>query len=182
MTIAVSPSDVAEVVGSTIRVARLGEADLRNWWASRGFSAAGRVVLKQRLPRTWRMAAVELDLASATNRHNEVISRSNAVHLFSDHWPVRRWTAAWVAEQKTSSEPDIMFEQLEIATLDQIEEQLRLLHPKAEVEPAQGAICVGGIEKAALGNPATIAAAARELGNAYVGRDKFVVPYLEVTG
>jgi len=101
-----SAGEVDKIVGATIRVARLGEADMRNWWGSRGFGAAGRVVLKQRLPRTWRMAAVELDLASATNRHNEAISRPTAVHLFSDHWPVRRWAAAWVAEQKTAPEPD----------------------------------------------------------------------------
>lgn len=181
MASAVSTTDTDEIVGLTIRVARLGEADLRNWWASRGFGAAGRVVLKQRLPRTWRMAAVELDLASAANRHNEVINRSNAVHLFSDHWPVRRWTAAWVAEQKTASRSDAIFEQLESATLDQIEAEIGS-GGRAAMEPAQGALRVGTIERSLLADTATIAAAVRHLGHSYVGLDTFVVPYLEVIG
>ena len=162
-------------------MARLGEADQRGWWATRSFGAAGRVVLKPRLPRTWRMAAVELDLASATNRHNEAINRSNAVHLFSDHWPVRRWSAAWVAEQKTASQPDVIFEQLETATLEQIEEQIRT-GGGARPDPAQGALRIGTIERSSLVDAANIAAAVQELANSYVGRDEFVVPYLEVAG
>ena len=40
MASAISASDVDEfIVASTIRVARLGEADLRNWWGSRSFGA-----------------------------------------------------------------------------------------------------------------------------------------------
>lgn len=181
VTSAVSSSDVAEIVASTLCVARLGEADLRNWWASRGFSAAGRVVLKQRLPRTWRMAAVELDLASAANRHNRVMNRSNAVHLFSDYWPVRRWSAAWVAEQKTASQHDLLFEQLETATLEQIEAQIRT-GGGARPDAAQGAIRIGTIESSSLADVASITAAVRHLAHSYVGRDTFVVPYLEVIG
>ena len=49
------------------------------------------------------MAAVELDIAAAASRHNNVIDRPNAVHLFSDTWPVRRWANAWVSEQKTQA-------------------------------------------------------------------------------
>ena len=182
MTSAVSTSDVDEIVASTIRVARLGEADLRNWWASRGFSAAGRVVLKQRLPRTWRMAAVELDLASATNRHNEAINRSNAVHLFSDHWPVRRWSAAWVAEQKT--EPRNTTSSSSSSRPPRSSRSRSRSAPAADrrPDPAQGALRIGTIERSSLVDAAKIAAAVRELANSYVGRDKFVVPYLEVTG
>ena len=127
------------------------------------------------------MAAVELDLASATNRHNEVINRSNAVHLFSDHWPVRRWTAAWVAEQKTASQHDVVFEQLETTTLEQIEEQIRS-GGVARPDTAQLALRIGTIERSSLVDAARIAAAVGDLAHSYVGRDKFVVPYLEVTG
>ena len=181
MAAAVSAPEVDEIVGTTIRVARLGEADLRNWWASRGFGAAGRVVLKQRLPRTWRMAAVELDLASATNRHDDVIDRANAVHLFSDRWPVRRWAAAWVAEQKTASQPDRLFEQLETVTLDQLEQSLRN-DGDARVEPVSGALRVGSIERSALTEPGAIGAAVRDLAKGYVGHESFIVPYYEVVG
>lgn len=179
MTSAISTSDVDEIVASTIRVARLGEADLRNWWGSHSFGTAGRVVLKQRLPRTWRMAAVELDLASAVNRHNDAIDRPNAVHLFSDRWPVRRWTAAWVAEQKTEDEPSEIFEQLETATLGVIEDRLRA-DRQPRVEALDGVLRVGTIERTSLGDPVAVADAVRTLAAAYVGRETFAAPFLEV--
>ena len=179
MTSAISTNDVDEIVASVIRVARLGEADLRNWWGSRSFGAAGRVVLKQRLPRTWRMAAVELDLASAANRHNDVIDRPNAVHLFSDRWPVRRWTAAWVAEQKTEDEPSEIFEQLETATLDAIEARLRT-NKMPWVEPLGGALRAGKIDRSSLEDPVAVAEAVRTLAAAYVGLETFAAPFFEV--
>lgn len=177
----VSPTEVDESVVASILVARLGEADMRNWWASRSFGAAGRVVLKQRLPRTWRMAAVELDLASATNRHNELMSRPNAVHLFSDHWPVRRWAAAWVSEQKTAQEADPLFKQLESATLEEIE-QLLGGDGHARAQDTAGAVRIGSIDHSALTDHASIAAAVRDLVSGYVGSESFVVPYFEVVG
>ena len=179
MTSAISTNDVDEIVASVIRVARLGEADLRNWWGSRSFGAAGRVVLKQRLPRTWRMAAVELDLASAANRHNDVIDRPNAVHLFSDRWPVRRWTAAWVAEQKTEDEPSEIFELLETATLDGIEARLRA-DRRPKVESLGVALRAGTIERPLLGDPVAVVDAVRTLAAAYVGLETFAAPFLEV--
>lgn len=180
VTAAVSTPEVDEIVVSAIRVARLGEADLRNWWGSRSFGAAGRVVLKQRLPRTWRMAAVELDLASAANRHNDIIDRPNAVHLFSDRWPVRRWTAAWVSEQKTEDPPSAIFEQLETTTLDAIEACLRA-DKKPRVESLGDALRAGSIERSILQEPAAVADAVRTLAAAYVGRETFAAPFLEVT-
>ena len=180
MASAISTSDVDEIVASTIRVARLGEADLRNWWGSRSFGAAGRVVLKQRLPRTWRMAAVELDLASAANRHNDAIDRPNAVHLFSDRWPVRRWTAAWVAEQKTEDEPSEIFELLETATLDALEERLRA-DRTPNVESLGGALRAGTIRRSLLADPVAVVDAVRTLAAAYVGLETFAAPFFEVT-
>lgn len=179
MRSAIPTNDVDEIVESAIRVARLGEADLRNWWGSRSFGAAGRVVLKQRLPRTWRMAAVELDLASAANRHNDAIDRPNAVHLFSDRWPVRRWTAAWVAEQKTEEEPSEIFELLETATIDAIEIRLRA-DRMPRVESLGGALRVGTIERTLLEDPVPVADAVRTLAAAYVGLETFAAPFLEV--
>lgn len=179
MISAISTNDVDEIVASAICAARLGEADLRDWWGSRSFGAAGRVVLKQRLPRTWRMAAVELDLASAANRHNDVIDRANAVHLFSDRWPVRRWTAAWVAEQKTEDEPSALFDLLETATLDALEDRLRV-DSLPKVESLGDALRVGTIERSLLGDSATVTEAVRTLAAAYVGRETFAAPFLEV--
>ena len=126
------------------------------------------------------MAAVELDLASAVNRHNDAINRPNAVHLFSDRWPVRRWTAAWVAEQKTEDEPSEIFELLETATLDAIEDRLRT-DKKPRVESLGDALRVGAIDRSLLGDPVAVADAVRTLAAAYVGLGTFAAPFLEVT-
>ena len=126
------------------------------------------------------MAAVELDLASAANRHNDIIDRPNAVHLFSDRWPVRRWAAAWVAEQKTEDEPSEIFEQLETATLDAIEDHLRI-DKKPRVESLGDALRVGAIDRLLLEDPGVVAVAVRTLAAAYVGLGTFAAPFLEVT-
>ena len=126
------------------------------------------------------MAAVELDLASAANRHNDIIDRPNAVHLFSDRWPVRRWAAAWVAEQKTEDEPSEIFDQLETATLDAIEDRLRI-DKKPRVESLGDALRVGAIDRLLLEDPDVVAVAVRTLAAAYVGLGAFAAPFLEVT-
>ncbi len=126
------------------------------------------------------MAAVELDLASATNRHNDVIDRPNAVHLFSDRWPVRRWATAWVAEEKTEDEPSEIFEFLESATLEAIEADLRA-DKKPRVESLGDALRVGSIERSLLGDHAAVADAVRALVASYVGLETFAAPFLEVT-
>lgn len=179
MSVAEGTTEIDDVVSLAVSVARLGEADMRNWWGSRCFGAAGRVVLKQRLPRTWRMAAVELDLASARNRHNDAIDRPNAVHLFSDRWPVRRWTTAWVAEQNTESEPSELFAQLETITLDEMEARLRT-ESKPKIDAVVGALRVGSIDRAHLDDQGAIAGAVATLAAAYIGLETFAAPYLEV--
>ena len=74
------------------------------WWNSHGLDQAGSFVLKRTLPRTWRSAALELDVLSARRRHDDALSsRRSALHLFSDELPFRRWAAAWLSKQKTSA-------------------------------------------------------------------------------
>ena len=65
-------------------VSRLGDADLAGWWSTHGLDEVGEYVLADLFPRTWRMAAVELSIASATKRHSDFLpDRSNILHLFS---------------------------------------------------------------------------------------------------
>lgn len=168
------------IVRSVLLVGRLGEADRRGWWGTRCFGAAGRVVLGQRVPRTWRMAAAELDVTTAQNRHDEVIDRHNAVHLLSDNWPIRRWTSAWVAEQKTEDPPDPFFELLEAISTDEINERLR--GPKLNVAISGTAVRVGEIGRSAFDSPEQLATSVQLLASAYVEMDTFTVPYLEVSG
>jgi hypothetical protein len=171
---------LTEVVRAVLLVARLGEADRRSWWGTQSFGAAGRVVLKQRLPRTWRMAAVELDIAAARNRHDEIIERTNAVHLFSDNWPARRWASAWLAEQKTADLPDEFLPRLEVMPDGEIADLLRV--PGANPAIPSNAVRVGAVHTDALGSVEELAGSVRTLAAVYAGMDAFAVPYLEVVG
>lgn len=171
---------LTDVVRSVLLVARLGEVDRRSWWGTQSFGAAGRVVLKQRLPRTWRMAAVELDVAAARNRHDEIIERTNAVHLFSDNWPVRRWASAWLAEQKTADPPDEFLAKLEVIADEEIAELLRV--PGAKPAISSNAVRVGAVHRDALGSIEELAGSVRTLASVYTDMDAFAVPYLEVSG
>lgn len=172
-------ADLAYIIRVVSTVARLGEKDQRGWWGTSSFGAAGRVVLGRRLPRTWRMAAVELDIAAAASRHNDVLDRRNAVHLFSDNWPVRRWTSAWVAEQKTADPADRYFEQLESASVEQLVGELG--GPQRDPETGSRAVRVGAIGKTALDSPEAVHEAVGKLAAVYAGLDgSFVVPYLEI--
>lgn len=170
---------LSKIVRSVLLVARLGEADHRGWWATQSFGAAGRVVLGQRLPRTWRMAAIEVDIASARNRHNEVIDRPNAVHLFSDNWPVRRWASAFVAEQKTSDPAYAIFEELEKAPLEAVAGELS--SGAAAVDLSSQAVRVGSIQRSDFDDLNVLAPLTAQLAAVYGQAERFVVPYLEVT-
>ena len=167
-------------------VARLGEADHRGWWGTNLYGAAGRVVLGQRLPRTWRMAAVELDLAAAASRHNEILDRRNAVHLFSDNWPPRRWAGAWVAEQKTAVPPDEFFEWLEKVSSAGVIDNLKVGRSErkrvAVTEPNGRVLRVGSVRRADLVQPTRLESAVTQLATAYADLRDFAVPYLEVEG
>lgn len=105
--------DLQQTIRLVLGVARFGEADLAGWWYSHGLDQAGTYVLSRAFPRTWRSAALQIDLISAGRRHEDALGgRSTAVHLFSHELPCRRWANAWLAEEKTASTPDPLFETL----------------------------------------------------------------------
>ncbi len=170
-------AELTNIVHSVLLVARLGEADRRAWWGTQSFGAAGRVVLRQRLPRTWRMAAIELDVAAARNRHDEIIDRSNAVHLFSDNWPVRRWASAWVAEQKTADLPDDFLATLETITIEEAGSRLRIVKPP---QVSGNALRVGTVTRDQFQSPGKLVSSVQRLASVYADLDAFAVPYLEV--
>lgn len=125
------------------------------------------------------MAALELDIAAARNRHDEVIERRNAVHLFSDNWPVRRWASAWVSEQKTTDAPDETFEELETISADDIVGELR--GPALAAKVTGSAVRLGSVDLANFASPDALASSVALLAAAYAEMDSFTVPYLEVT-
>lgn len=172
--------DLRSIVETVLLVARLGEADLHGWWGSRAFGAAGRVVLKQRLPNTWRLAAAELAVESAASRHREVLSRPTAVHLFGGSWPVRRWTNAWVSEQKTQRPPDAFFEELASLGLDDITARLGRRQRPASAGSST-AVRLGTVSRAACETPSGLVAHVQDLATIYVGSSSdFVVPYFDM--
>ncbi len=97
-------SDALDAVRFVLGIARLGEMDLRGWWRAHGLDPTGRYVLSSMFARTWRAAALELDVAAATRMHRERLGRDSALHLFSDMVPFGSWARGWLAEQKTASE------------------------------------------------------------------------------
>jgi hypothetical protein len=126
------------------------------------------------------MAAVELDIAAAVNRHNDIIDRPNAIHLFSDNWPVRRWTSAWVAEQKTTNPPASFFEELETILSDDIFALMG--RPTNSHEITGKAFRIGTISQRDLNSSLAVGPAVAGLAQAYASLEtSFAVPYLEVT-
>ncbi len=106
-------------------VARLGENDLRGWWNGHAIDRTGRYVLSSMFRRTWRPAALELDVAAAGEMHSQLLGRSTALHLFSDLLPFKRWTTGWLAEQKTAVEPDSLLGLLETWTAETATDSVR---------------------------------------------------------
>ena len=96
--------NTADTIRLVLGVARLGENDLQGWWQGHAMDRTGQYVLSGMFRRTWRSAALELDMAAATRMHNELLRRPTALHLFSDLLPFRRWAVSWLAEQKTSED------------------------------------------------------------------------------
>lgn len=170
-----------EIVELALAVARLGESDRRGWWQSRALGPAGRVVLKSRLPRTWRAAALEIDVESARRRHDEVISRPNAVHLFSAVWPVGRWVRAWLAETKTSLEEPALLRQLEeMSTEDLVAFLVERCGPAQSGARKGRALLVDTVARSELLTPETVLPHVRSLAGVYAPMSEFVVPYMEV--
>ncbi len=107
-------SHAEHTVKLVLGIARLGEADLTGWWSTHGLDRVGRYVLERSFRRTWRPAALELDVESAKRRHDDATAgRRTMFHLFSDELPFRRWTTSWLAEQKTAAEQSVLFDDLE---------------------------------------------------------------------
>jgi hypothetical protein len=165
-----------EVIRLVLGVSRLGEQGLRGWWRSHGLGKGGQYVLKKAYPRTYRSAALELDILSAARRHDDLLGRSTALHLFSSVLPFRRWAEAWLAEQKTL-EPDPLFDELAAWDLDAATETLRDWAgniPSGEVV-GEG-LLLGQISAEELDEEASLHSYARLLAAAYVDQDAHLRP------
>ena len=176
---------LAAEVRMVLGVARLGEADLRGWWSCHGLDRAGSFVLGRAFPRTARPAGLELDMLSARRRHDDALARrSNALHLFSDGLPFRRWASAWLSEQKAASAADPIFDELARWEVSSGESSLR----EQAGEPDAGQVLADGLRLGQLhgsdlDDDNMLAAVARRLTAAYTDLgDVFRAPYFDLAG
>ena len=163
--------DTVNPVRLVLGVARLGEKDLRGWWQGHAMDRTGQYVLSGMFRRTWRSAALELDLAAAATMHNDLLGRPTALHLFSDLFPFRRWAASWLAEQKTSENMDPLLSALETWT---IETATQSMHGWTRQSQAPRGECLGEglllgrMTAIELADPQTFQRAAQVLAAAYL--------------
>jgi hypothetical protein len=181
-----TPRPTDDVVALVVGVARLGERSLRGWWRTYGLDAAGKYVLEELFPRTWRPVAIELDIASATAVHDELLGRPTALHLFSDYLPFRRWAAAWLAEQKTVEPPDDLLETMVgwdvDAAITAIRGQTAAAQP-SDAERVGRGLLLGRISRAELADGSTVIDLSKRLAAAYLDQsDELYPPYLDLVG
>ena len=173
---------VGEAVRLVLHVARMGELDIFGWWRCHGLSRTGQYVLKRAFPRTWRAAALQVDLMAAERRHEDALDkRTSAVHLFSGQLPLMRLASAWLAEQKPS-EPDPLFE--ELAVLDReaaVGRVSALAGVDAQGEVLGNGLRVGQVTASELDDPSLAWQVGRLLGAAYAGLgEQFLAPYVDL--
>ncbi len=171
-----------ETVRLLLGVARLGEADLAAWWNSHGLDRAGRYVLARSFRRTWRSAALELDVLSAARRHDDALdSRRTALHLFSDELPFRRWAMSSLAEEKTAEQPREFFDELAGWTLDDARRSVTAWAGEPPRGEAIGSgYRLGELSGAELDDSDVLLSTARLLAASYVGLDGFRAPYFDL--
>jgi hypothetical protein len=174
MTLTKSGAD--QSIRLVLGISRLGEQGLRGWWRSQGLGKGGQYVLGKSFPRTGRSAAMELDILSAAHRHDDLLERSTALHLFSSSFPFRRWTEAWLAEQKTLTD-DPLFDEL---TAWDLNEALASLRSWAGInsggELIGEGLLLGQLTQAELEDEEELLPYARLLAAAYLDQDASLRP------
>ena len=164
-------ANTPDIVRLVLAIARLGENDLRGWWQGHALDRTGQYVLSSMFRRTWRPAALQLDVSAAARLHDELLGRSTALHLFSDLLPFRRWATGWLAEQKTTDVASDLLANLEALTADQAVSALQ--EYCGGIEPPGGetlgnGLLLGRLSSSDLDDPAMLLQTARLLGASYL--------------
>jgi hypothetical protein len=160
-----------DIVRIVLGVARLGENDLRGWWQGHALDRTGQYVLSSMFRRTWRPAALQLDVSTAARMHDELLGRSTALHLFSDLLPFRRWAAGWLAEQKTSDAGNDLLGTYEAWTVGEAVSALRDWCEPVDRAPGESlgnGLLLGRLTSNELDDTALLLQVARQLGGAYL--------------
>lgn len=180
-----SSPDARQITQLVLGIARLGEQDQRGWWRGHGLDRTGKYVLLSMFPRTWRPAALQLDVAAAARLHDELLGRSTALHLFSDGLPFRRWTIGWLDEQKTSDDGRDLLMNLESWSESQLVSALREwcgLTDHRPAKPLGNGILLGHLGPNELEEPGMLTHVARLLCLAYLDQTGDLrPPYVDLT-
>jgi hypothetical protein len=180
-----APTDDLALEGARLLlgVARLGDGDLKAWWNSAALDAdVGGFVLPNTFKRTARIVGAELLLLSAARRHDQLFSRPNALHLFSDQLSFHRWTQSWLAEQKTNQVHPLVGE-LESwhQPADAVDRLSAWTGPARSGTPTMGTIELGTVERTELEDGDSLLARARMLAACYVDMDRLTPPYFNLS-
>jgi hypothetical protein len=160
-----------EIVRLVLGVARLGENDLCGWWQGHALDRTGQYVLSSMFRRTWRPAALQLDVSAAARMHDELLGRSTALHLFSDLLPFRRWATGWLAEQKTSDSGHDLLTAFEAWDIEQAVSTLREWCDPLDAAPRESlgnGLLLGRLAGNELEDPVLLLKVARQLGASYL--------------
>lgn len=163
----------SNIVRLVLGVARLGENDLRGWWQGHAIDRTGQYVLAGMFRRTWRPAAMQLDVAAATLMHNQLLGRSTALHMFSELLPFGRWTTSWLAEQKTAAELDPLLGVLEGWSAHDSSDALRAWCRGLEPErgdPVGDGLLLGRLSSDEIADPSILHQIACRLVAAYLNQ------------
>jgi hypothetical protein len=166
-----------------LAVSRLGELDFRGWWRTHAFSQAGRYTLGRLFRRTWAATAFEVNILSAVRRHDEILERPTALHLFSDQLPFRRSATAWLAEVKSGMESDLI-QDLASLNLDTLVDRIKTLAADARPHKPKvvaSALHLGNLKSEDLKDESALGAAAKKLAYAYIDQNSdFRPPYFDL--
>jgi hypothetical protein len=161
-----APLPVVLVLG----IARLGEPELVGWWDAHGLGRVGSYVLGDLFRwRTARASGLELDVLSASSRHEQILDRPTALHLFSDWLPFRHLALAWLAERKTAG-PDPLLDRLAAWDLGRAKRDLAEwtagAQPSAEV--VGPGLLLGVLTQMELNDEVMLSSVAKHLCAAYL--------------
>jgi hypothetical protein len=148
-------------------------------------SEVGPFVLGNTFPRTGRLVAAELLLLSAVRRHQQVLDRPNALHLFSERMRLAGWARAWLAEQKIGSIADVIDELKSWSDTDIAGKALRRWVGDGRTPQGHatvGTLNLGRLHEGALDDPETLLDVARTLAACYIDMVEFTPPYLNLGG
>jgi hypothetical protein len=98
--------------------------------------------------------------------------------------PFRRWATSWLAEQKTATEPSVLFDELGSWDLDTARRTIaEWAGSPPPTEVVGEGLLLGTLTRAEIEDTNTIGSAARLLAAAYLAVEgQFRVPYFELQG